>query len=49
MTKITRNPAFAEFREKLTGIMERAKQQDKRPFDLAVSDYFRGRNLFAGN
>ncbi|HLO28688.1 MAG TPA: hypothetical protein VK249_06120 [Anaerolineales bacterium] len=25
-----------------------AKQKDKRPFDLAVSDYFKGRNLLAG-
>ena len=28
--------------------VEAAKKKDKRPFDLAVSDYFKGRNLLAG-
>jgi len=27
---------------------EEAKQKDKRPFDLAVSDYFKGKNLLMG-
>ena len=27
---------------------EEAAQKGKRPFDLAVSDYFKGRNLLAG-